>query len=84
MEQTTDELSTSSTTLLPSSSLVPVKTSTIDLTVCPQALEEGEFTPVLSKKSKKLGKQAEKTKAKVVHRKPLVRNLQKGAKHRLF
>ncbi|XP_061999162.1 uncharacterized protein LOC133716470 [Rosa rugosa] len=40
-----------------------------------EVLEEGEFTPVLSKKSKKLLKQNDKTKKKVVSRKPSGRAL---------
>jgi hypothetical protein len=53
--------------------------------VCTNDLEEGEFTPVLSKKSKKLIQQADKTKVKAVGRKTAVRALHhKGAKHKLF
>ncbi|XP_062015804.1 uncharacterized protein LOC133732294 [Rosa rugosa] len=50
-----------------------------------EVLEEGEFTPVLSKKSKKLLKQNDKTKKKVVSRKPSGRALlNKGANLKCF
>lgn len=46
-------------------------------------MEEGEFTPVISKKSKKLSKLSAKAKDKLVSRKPAPRRpLLKGAKHR--
>lgn len=53
--------------------------------VCPNGLEEGEFTPILSKKSKKLVKLADKTRLKTGGSKHTVHSLlHKGAKHKLF
>lgn len=53
--------------------------------VCPNELEEGEFTPVLSKKSKKLVKLADNTRLKVGGSKHIVHTLlHKGVKHKLF
>lgn len=52
----------------------------------PVDIEEGEFTPVISKKSKKKSKQAEKPRVKVVGRKtgPCRVPFRKGAKHSVF
>ncbi|XP_024163929.1 uncharacterized protein LOC112170878 [Rosa chinensis] len=50
-----------------------------------EALEDEEFTPVLSKKSKKLQKQNEKTKNKIISHKPAGRALlRKGASLKCF